>query len=153
MAEGFGLILNNQMADFNLPPDSVNLIAPRKRPRSNMTPVIILKDGRPIVVLGTPGGSRIASTMAQIVAGLTVNGRDISAAIDYPRFFPSGEHLVVESRFTKPVLKHLKKNGYTLHLAGPYHNYFGGAHGITIDSDGRLSGAADKRRGGAARGY
>lgn len=151
-APGTGVILNNQMADFSLPPDSVNLLRPRVRPRSNMTPLIILKGERPIMALGTPGGARIASTTAQIVYGVMEYARDISTAIDYPRFFTSGSHLVLESRFPKEVVKRLHRRGYILHLAGPYHNYFGGAHGILV-RDGKLFGAADRRRGGAARGY
>ena len=160
MAPGTGLLLNNQMADFDLPPATNNIIAPHQRPRSNMTPIILVKDGQSVLVLGTPGGARIVSTMAQLVSGITADGRDISAAIDYPRFFPAFDstthkhHLVMENRFTRETIKKLKHRGYEYHLAGPYHHYFGGAHGIMIDpSSGKLYGAADRRRGGAARGY
>lgn len=154
MAPGTGLLLNNQMADFALPPDSVNVLTPGKRPRSNMTPLILLRDGKPYLVVGTPGGARIVAAMAQIVVNVVSYRMDISNAIDFPRYFPVQEHLVLENRISKPVLKKLKKFGYTLHFAGPWHNYFGGAHGILVDrATGKLTGAADKRRGGAARGY
>ena len=163
MAPGTGLLLNNQMQDFSVPPpDSLkdtiptsrNLIEGGKRPRSNMTPLIMLKNGKINLVVGTPGGTRIPSTMAQIVVNATEYGMDISSAIDYPRFFPSNEHLVLENRFDAKTVKELEKIGYILHFAGPYHLYFGGAHGISIDqSTGVITGAADKRRGGAALGY
>ncbi len=163
MAPGTGLLLNNQMKDFSVPPpDSLkdkiptsrNIIEGGKRPRSNMTPLIMLKDGKVNLIVGTPGGSRIPAAMAQIVVNATQYGMDISSAIDYPRFFPSNEHLVLENRFDLRTVKELKKTGYILHFAGPYHVYFGGAHGISIDNDtGMITGAADKRRGGAARGY
>jgi len=155
IAPGTGILMNNQMADFSLPPDSINILAGGMRPRSNMAPLILLKDGNPVLIVGTPGGVRIVAAMAQIVANVISYDMDISAAIDYPRFFANGEHLVLENRFSKDVLKKLKKKKYILHLAStPYHVYFGGAHGITIDQKiGMIYGAADKRRGGAARGY
>jgi len=154
MAGQTGLLLNNQMADFSLPPDTVNLIEGRKRPRSNMTPVIMLKDGRPVLVVGTPGGTRIVAATAQIITDVVCYRLDISTAIDYPRFFPVRDNLVLEDRYPLETLKTLKKTGYKIYLAGPYHTYFGGAHGIVLPPlTDRLSGAADKRRGGAARGY
>jgi gamma-glutamyltranspeptidase/glutathione hydrolase len=153
MAGSTGILLNNQMADFSVMPDSLNLLGPRKRPRSNMTPIIAVKEGKPILVLGTPGGARITSTMIQILLGAEEGGMDISAAIDYPRYFPTGEHLVLETRFPLETFKALNKLGYILHPAGPYHYYFGGAHGIAVTPEGKLNGSADKRRGGAARGY
>jgi len=160
MAPGTGLLLNNQMADFDLPPTGVNLLQPRRRPRSNMAPMMLVKDGRPSLVLGTPGGARIASTMAQLVSGIFAYGQDISTATDYPRFFAVYDtadrkhHLVMENRFPLQTIRRLRHLGYQTHLAGPYHHYFGGSHGIYIEpATGRLLGAADRRRGGAARGY
>ncbi|MCF7811140.1 gamma-glutamyltransferase [bacterium] len=162
MAGNTGLLLNNQMADFTLPPteesplpvDTLNYLTGRKRPRSNMTPLIMLKDGQPVLVVGTPGGSRIVAAMVQIVVNMVDYDLDISAAIDYPRYFPVMEHLVLENRIDIKTLKALKKIGYELHPTGPYSTYFGGAHGITLPPlCDKISGAADKRRGGAARGY
>ncbi|NQU05287.1 MAG: gamma-glutamyltransferase, partial [Calditrichaeota bacterium] len=162
MAGNTGLLLNNQMADFSLPPtkppsipmDTLNYLKGRKRPRSNMTPLIMLKDGKPVLIVGTPGGSRIAAAMAQIVVNIVDYDLDISAAIDYPRYFPYMNILQLENRTDIKKLKALKKIGYELQLTRPYSTHFGGAHGITLPplSD-KLAGAADKRRGGAARGY
>ena len=119
-----------------------------------MAPLIVLKDGNPALVLGTPGGARIVAAMTEIVANLLYYKKNISEAIDYPRYFAIGEHLVMENRYSLETVKSLKKTGYILHFTGPYSTYFGGAHGITLPplSDG-IEGAADKRRGGAARGY
>lgn len=153
MAGNTGILLNNQMADFSAPPDTLNLALPRHRPRSNMTPLIVLRDDIPYIVVGTPGGARIASTVAQIGVDILTGKMDISAAIDYPRFFPIGDQLVIETRFPKPTLVALHKLGYKIIQAGPYHYYFGGAHGIVVSPEnGHLLGAADRRRGGAARG-
>ena len=162
IAGNTGLLLNNQMNDFSIPPtnetptDTLNYIVGGKRPRSNMTPVIVLKDGKPYIILGTPGGSRIPAAVAQIIVNISEYDLDISAAIDYPRYFPNDripyERLYAENRFPMETFQKLKKNGYVLGIAPPYHVYFGGAHGIVIEN-GKLYGAADKRRGGAARGY
>lgn len=172
MAGKTGLLLNNLMADFNLPPtkpspilpDTLNYIQARKRPRSNMTPLIMLKDGKPVLVIGTPGASRIVAALSQIVVNMVDYKLDVSAAIDYPRFFPIMQHnvlenrvnifMVMENRVNRKLLKYLKKSDYKIYLTGSYSTYFGGAHGIMLPPlSEKLSGAADKRRGGAARGY
>jgi len=164
MAGRTGLFLNDLMADFSLPQaeadptmvrDTLNFIMGNKRPRSNMTPLIMLKDNSVVLVVGTPGGSRIIAAVAQIVVNVVDFNLDISAAIDYPRFFPVFEQIVIENRCDIKMLKFLKKAGYQVLLAPPYHVYFGGAHGITLPPLSRkvFCGAADKRRGGAARGY
>ncbi len=82
MAGSTGILLNNQMADFSAPPDTLNLLSGRHRPRSNMTPVIVLRQDIPFIVIGTPGGARITTTMAEILSNEIVGGMDISAAID-----------------------------------------------------------------------
>ena len=155
MAPGTGLLMNNQMSDFGPPMDSLNVLAGGKMPRSNMTPLIILQNNKPVLVIGTPGGSRIPAAVAQISAYIIAHKMDIAAAIDQPRFFSGREHIVLETRFPEETLKELEKKGYKINLnAGPYHTYFGGAHGIVINPEtGLMSGAADKRRGGAARGF
>lgn len=147
-----GIILNNQMADFSAPPEKINLLAPGKVPRSYMAPTIVARAGKPFLVLGTPGGSRIPSTMAQILFNRLVMGMDISSTVDANRLYPSGEHLVLENRLPISTLKRLKRYGYHLHLAPPFHFYFGGAHTIEVAGD-HLIGAADRRRLGASKGY
>lgn len=152
-AANAGLLLNNQMADFGGPMDSLNTVAGWHRPRSNMTPVILIKDKALYMTLGTPGGSRITSTIAEILINNLDKGMDISAAIDYPRFFSSGPNIFIESRTTMETLKSLMVMGYGLDVRSPYDSFFGGAHGITVTPSGKLQGAADKRRHGEPRGY
>ncbi len=107
-----------------------------------------------MLIIGTPGGSRIIAAVAQIVVNVVDFNLNLSAAIDYPRFFPVMEPIVLENRVDIETLKSLKKSGYQVHLAGPYNNYFGGAHGISLPPlTDKLSGAADRRRGGQVRGY
>jgi gamma-glutamyltranspeptidase/glutathione hydrolase len=90
-----GVILNDEMDDFAAKPGSPNLfglvqgvanaIAPGKRPLSSMTPTILLKDGKPVLVVGTPGGSRIITTVLQVIVNVIDNGMTLQEAIDAPR--------------------------------------------------------------------
>ncbi len=90
-----GFFLNDEMDDFTAKPGSPNLfglvqgqanaIAPNKRPLSSMTPTIVLKDGRPLLVIGTPGGSRIITTVLEILINVIDHGMTLEEAIDAPR--------------------------------------------------------------------
>jgi gamma-glutamyltranspeptidase/glutathione hydrolase len=154
MIPQLGIIPNNQMSDFSWSPGRRNSVEGGKRPRSNMTPTVIYLDGDPFLIIGTPGGARIASTMVQIIVNVIDFHMPINQAIDAPRFYPVREHLVMENRFPTKVQKRLKKMGHVIHLTGPLDVYFGGAHAILIDqTDGSMHGAADPRRDGKAMGY
>lgn len=153
IAPGTGVILNNHIADFSSGTDTLNALGAGKIPRSNMSPIIVLKSGTPYLVLGTPGGSRIPSATVQILMNVINFDMDIASAIDYPRIFRSNSFLDMENRYPVKSIMNLKKLDYVIRLAGAYNNYFGGAHGILVDGEGVKTGAADKRRGGAAVGY
>jgi gamma-glutamyltranspeptidase/glutathione hydrolase len=149
-----GVLLNNQIDDFSWEEDSPNFPAPGKRPRSSMAPMIVLKEGAPLLCLGTPGGLRIPSTMVEILLRRLELGQPLEEAIDAPRWFPAGTTLAIEPRFDAAVTAALEKTGYRLYPMGPMDSFFGGAHGIegARGPDGvlRLSGAADPRRDGRA---
>jgi len=95
VASGTGVLMNDEMDDFTANPDAANIygfargdanaIAPGKTPLSSMTPTIITKDGKPVVVLGTPGGARIITAVLQVVLNLVDYGMDIQEAVDAPR--------------------------------------------------------------------
>jgi gamma-glutamyltranspeptidase/glutathione hydrolase len=154
MVPGYGIIMNNEMADFTWESGNSNSIEGGKQPRSNMCPTIVYKNGKPFLVIGTPGGGRITAAMVEILVNVIDFNMGITEAIDAPRFFAVREHLVMENRFPNRELKKLRKMGYILHMASPLNNYFGGAHAILIDPvDGSYHGAADPRRGGKAMGY
>jgi gamma-glutamyltranspeptidase / glutathione hydrolase len=92
VADGTGVLLNDEMDDFNAKPDaggstpgSANAIAPGKTPRSSMTPTILAKDGKPVVILGTPGGARIITAVLQTILNLVDFQMDIQEAVDAPR--------------------------------------------------------------------
>jgi len=95
-AKGTGVLLNNEMDDFTiklgeanlfgLVQGEPNLIAPEKRPLSSMTPTIVLRDGKPVMVVGTPGGGRIITAVASTLVNVIDYGMNIQEAVDAPRF-------------------------------------------------------------------
>jgi gamma-glutamyltranspeptidase/glutathione hydrolase len=159
MAEGTGLLLNNEMDDFSTNPNSVSAPEPGKRPLSSMSPTIILKDGKPFMALGTPGATRIFPSMAQIIMNVVDFGMGLDEAIEAPRMFCSSSAgkpgtLFVESRIPVEVREALTALGHTVSVRGDYDSYFGGAQAILLDqSSGTIYGAADSRRLGAAIGF
>jgi gamma-glutamyltranspeptidase / glutathione hydrolase len=139
-----GLLLNNTIDDFTWTrEESLNAPAPGKRPRSSMAPVLALREGEPLLALGTPGGARIVSAMVQIVVAHLDLGLPLGPAIDAPRVHPLGALLVIEPRLAPDAAAELEAIGYRLHALQPYDLYFGGAHGIR-----RLDGPAEARGGG-----
>ena len=70
---------------YGLVQGKANAIAPGKRPLSSMTPTIVLKDGKPVLIVGTPGGSRIITTVLQVIVNVIDNGMTLQEAIDAPR--------------------------------------------------------------------
>jgi len=95
VASGTGVLMNDEMDDFTPNPDAANVygfargnpnaIAPGKTPLSSMTPTIITKDGKPVLVLGTPGGARIITAVLQTILNVVDYGMDIQEAVDAPR--------------------------------------------------------------------
>jgi gamma-glutamyltranspeptidase/glutathione hydrolase len=125
-AGNLGFLLNNEMDDFTskvgvpnmfkLIQGPANAIAPGKRPLSAMTPTMVLKDGKLLLVLGSPGGSTIISTVANDIISILDNGLNVQQAADAPRFHHQflPDALQVEKAFPLPVLDTLKASGYTV---------------------------------------
>jgi gamma-glutamyltranspeptidase/glutathione hydrolase len=152
---GTGILLNDQMDDFDKRPGQANSIAAGKKPLSSMSPTFLLKDGQPFAAIGSPGGKRIISTMALLISNMIDFDMGIQAAIDAPRVcnYESGP-LKIESRIPDDVQSALQKMGYGLTVKKDFDLYFGGAQGVVIDHEsGELLGGADPRRDGKAIGY
>jgi len=164
LVRGAGFFLNNEMDDFSAKPGvpnqfglvggTANQIEPSKRMLSAMTPTIVLKDHKPFLVIGTPGGSRIITTVLQIIVNVIDFGMDIREAIDAPRIHHQWrpDSLFYEHKgMSKKMQQLLHKRGYTVvELRGEY----GRAEGILIDPrTGVYEGATDRRGHGAALGY
>ena len=163
IVEGTGILMNDEMDDFvTNNPDHNNAPAPGKRPLSSITPVIVLKDGQPVLTMGTPGGPRIITTMAGIIMNVIDFKMDLQSAILDPRSFnPNAavaqlEKPVIEYKFADfadVVVRELEARGHKVNVRNPLDLYFGGAQGIMILPNGKLHGGADPRRDGVAVGY
>lgn len=157
--EGYGFLLNNEMADFSPYPDSVNSPGPYKRPVSSMGPLILFKKDKPYLVLGSPGGTRIFTSLTQIIINVIEFRMSLDEAIEAPRFYTYSSEgvaksLFVESRIPPHILHSLEEIGHTIDVREAYDKYFGGAQGILIDRNRNiLIGGADSRRDGSGAGY
>ena len=161
---GAGFFLNDEMDDFSakegvpneygLVGSSANAIAPNKRMLSSMTPTIVLKDGKPFMVIGTPGGSTIMTTVLQVIVNVIDFKMTIQEAIDAPRIHHQWlpDHLMYEQRaLSQDAVDNLRAMGYTLRMR---ENTTGLAEGILFDRKrGMLLGATDPRGYGEAVGY
>jgi len=153
-AEGTGIILNNHLADFASVAGAANSIEPGKRPVSSIAPTILLKDGKPFLTIGTPGGSRIIGALAQIIINIVDFEMGIDEAIEAPRIHSYKKILHLEGRISEAVQNELTTRGHKLKIHSDYDNYFGGAQGIIVNSKtGKLYGGADSRRDGVALGH
>jgi gamma-glutamyltranspeptidase/glutathione hydrolase len=152
---GTGILLNDSMGDFSPEPGGPNSIAPGKRPLSNMAPTVVLKDGKPYLAIGMPGGTRITSALTQVLMNLIDHRLTLQEAINAPRIHrhtKTGE-LLLEARITSKVQNALARKGYPIVLKKDFDIYLGGAQGVMINETGLLSGAADPRREGTVSGY
>jgi gamma-glutamyltranspeptidase / glutathione hydrolase len=169
-AEGLGFLLNDEMDDFSAKPGVPNLygliqgpanaIGGGKRPLSAMTPTIVLKEGKLYLVLGSPGGPRIITTVANILMGVVDYGMNIQEAVDAPRFhnqwLPDATN--VEQWFSLDTVKLLEKMGHKVESgeggAGEWEPYWSDGECIAIDpKTGERLGASDIRNNGKAVGY
>lgn len=156
VAEGTGVLLNNELDDFTaavgasnaygLVGFEANLPGPGKRPLSSMSPTIVLKDGKPVLVTGSPGGSRIISTVLQVIVNVLDYRMDVAAAVAAPRLHHQWlpDEVRVESGFPESVLFELKAMDHL--IVEPMGQT--SANSIAVTANGPL-GAPDPRTRGA----
>ncbi|MBK6765844.1 MAG: gamma-glutamyltransferase [bacterium] len=151
----YGLLLNNHLADFNSDTTSVNGITPKHRPVSSMAPTFVLKDGLPVLVIGSPGGPRIPAALVEVLLAVLEFDLPLNEALNLPRFFPAGTNLVYETRIPQATIDVLAAKGWKPYPNEPLSNYFGGVQAIHFPDNGatRMVGSSDPRRDGAADGY
>jgi gamma-glutamyltranspeptidase / glutathione hydrolase len=161
-AEGLGFLLNDEMDDFaakqgvpntyGLIQGPANAIGPGKRPLSAMTPTIVLKDGKLFLVLGSPGGPRIITIVANILIGVVDFSLDIQEAVNAPRFHHQWlpDEILVEDRLSPDTMNLLRSKGHKLNVK----HFWGDGECIMIDpKTGERLGASDGRNNGKAVGY
>jgi len=156
VAEGTGVLLNNELDDFTAAPGAsnafglvgfeANLPGPGKRPLSSMSPTIVLKDGKPVLVTGSPGGSRIISTVLQVIVNVIDYGMDVAAAVAAPRLHHQWlpDEVRIERGFADDTLAALKAKGHR--ISEPMGQT--SANSIAVTPTG-LRGAPDPRTRGA----
>jgi gamma-glutamyltranspeptidase/glutathione hydrolase len=142
---GTGMIPNNYMFVFDPRPGLANSIAPGKRITSSMSPVIALRDGKPVFALGLPGGLRIFPSVMQALSNLIDHGMTVQEAVEAPRIWTQGHALELETGFPSAVFQALADRGHPVASVG---NVAGGMSAIHFHDDGTLEGAACWRADG-----
>lgn len=162
LVKGGGFILNNEMDDFSAKPGSPNMygllgaeanaIEPEKRMLSAMTPTIIEKDGKLFMVLGTPGGSTIITSVFQVSLNVIAFGLDLQDAVQKPRFHHQWLPDIIQYEagcFSPETIQQLQKMGHSL----KERDAIGRVDAVLVLPDGRLEGAADNRCDDSAAGF
>ena len=160
-AEGLGFLLNDEMDDFaakqgvpnayGLIQGPANAIGPGKRPLSAMTPTIVLKNGKLFLVLGSPGGPTIITTVANVLIGVVDFSIDIAEAVNAPRFHHQWlpDEILVEDRLSPDTMNVLGSKGHKLKVE----HFWGDGECIMVDpKTGERLGASDGRNNGKAVG-
>ena len=151
--EGTGFLLNDEMEDFSIDPSSPNAPAGGKVPLSCMSPTFILKDGKPVAVVGSPGGIRIISSVVQVISKLIDHGMDVESAVNSPRFGDDiADCIIYESRIPEETVAALEAMGHKTRKYPDWDRIMGATNSAAFLPDGTLAGAADPRRDGLAVG-
>ena len=153
VAEGTGILLNNSMADFSVNRGHVNTVEPQKKPRSTMAPTILLKDGMPFSIIGSPGGERIINVVTQVISRLIDHKLPIQPAVDCPRITQNTSDLLYcEADIPLGVRETLESMGHQIGMRARRDRKMGGVHAVLYDDQSMIQGGADPRRDGIARG-
>lgn len=152
-----GVLFNCAMTNFSYrDKNSINYFKDGMQSRSSIMPTIILKDGNPFLIVGSPGAARIITTVIEVVVNFIDFGMDVEEANLAPRFFvrDSEDYLYMESGIKQVVREKLEEMGHQIRVLEGIDLFFGGVQMVYIDPDtGTYQGSADARRGGKALGY
>ncbi|PHQ23955.1 gamma-glutamyltransferase [Marinobacter guineae] len=160
--KGAGFLLNNEMDDFSAKPGvpnayglvggEANKVEPGKRMLSSMSPTIVKKDGKNVLVTGSPGGSRIITTTLQVILNVVDHGMNIQTAVSAPRMHHQWlpDEIRIEQGISPDTIRLLEERGHKV----VRNSAMGAIQSIMIDEDGVLYGGADPRRStSSAMGY
>jgi gamma-glutamyltranspeptidase/glutathione hydrolase len=161
VAEGTGVLLNNELDDFAAKPGApngfgllggdANAPGPNKRPLSSMSPTFVFKDGRLVLATGSPGGSRIITTVVQIISNVIDHGMTIAEATEAPRvhhqWFP--DELRVERGLSIDTIRILESKGHKVSVQPA----MGSTQSIQLTPQGLAAAADQRQRGTLASGY
>jgi gamma-glutamyltranspeptidase/glutathione hydrolase len=153
-----GVPLSNRMTIFDLDPSSPNVIAPHKRPRTTLTPSMVLKDGKPYLAIGTPGGDNQDQQICNVLLRVLAFDQPLQAAIEAPRINSNHFHdsfgnkrdapgeLEIEDRVPQDIRDGLSARGHKLDVLGPFGVSTGIVAAGVVPGTGSLRGGADVRR-------
>ncbi len=161
VAGGTGILLNNEMDDFSakageanaygLIGGKANAIEARKRPLSSMTPTLVFKDGRPMLATGSPGGSRIITTVLQVIMNVIDHKKNIAEAVSAPRIHHQWlpDEIRTEGGISYDTLSILRQRGHSIRRKWA----MGSANSVMRIEQGFLGASDPRRRGALAAGY
>jgi gamma-glutamyltranspeptidase/glutathione hydrolase len=162
VVDGAGFLLNNEMDDFSVKPgvpniyglvgNEANAIAPGKRMLSSMTPTIVLKEGKPFLVIGSPGGGKIITAVLQSIINIIDFDMSVENAVDATRFHHQWlpDVLQLENGYASKIeIRELNEMGYEVKIISD----FARVEAIMYNPDGSLSGHSDRRGSGKALGF
>jgi gamma-glutamyltranspeptidase/glutathione hydrolase len=161
VTDGTGIVLNNELDDFAAKPDAPNAYGllgfeanapgPGKRPLSSMTPTIVLKDGKPYLVTGSPGGSLIINTVLQVITDVIDRGMTIAEAVSAPRVHNQWmpDRVFAEAGFPDDLIKALEARGDAVIVR----KLTTSANSILVTPQGFVGAADPRTRGATAAGY
>ncbi len=151
MVPGYGIVLNNELTDFDAVPGGANEVQPYKRPLSSMTPTIVYEDGKPVLTVGSPGGPTIITSVLQTILYAIEYDMDLKSAVEEPRIYTNSlTSYRYEDGVPADVRAHLNGMG---HRFGQAPVTIGNVQSIQIDHEnGTFLGVADSSRSGSAAG-
>ncbi|MBI2469234.1 MAG: gamma-glutamyltransferase [Candidatus Rokubacteria bacterium] len=160
VAGGTGVVLQNRGVAFSLDLGHPNVLAPGRRPFHTLTPFMVLRGGRPVLVAGTMGGEGQPQTLVALATRVLDFGLDVQAAVEAPRWLfgrtwgAPTRGLALEGRFSEAVLTELAARGHRVRVVEPWSDTMGHAQAIWLDPEtGDLVGAGDPRADGPAMAF
>lgn len=152
---GTGVLLNNGMMWFDPRPDRPNSAGPGKRPLNNMSPILVLREGRPMMVVGAMGGRRIIDAVAAIVSNVVDFGMTMQEACEAPRLDLSTGEVLADSRLPADVIENLRRRGHVVRVQDDTFGAFeyGSPAAILIEPDGLMRTGVDPLNPAAAAAF
>jgi gamma-glutamyltranspeptidase / glutathione hydrolase len=151
MVPGYGIMLNNELTDFDAVPGGANEVQPNKRPLSSMTPTIVYEKNKPVLTVGSPGGPTIITSVLQTILHAIEYDMELKEAVEEPRIYTNNlSSYRYEEGISPDIINTLNGMG---HKFGPQPTTIGNVQSILIDHEnGMFKGVADSSRNGAAIG-
>lgn len=143
-----GVCLNNILGEIDLHPHGFHRQPPGARLTTMMSPAVVLREGKPVLALGSGGSNRLRSAILQVISNVIDFGMPLAEAIDAPRAHFESDLLQIEGGIPNPVARELERKGYAVNHWPDRNMFFGGTHAVA-QQNGKLIASGDRRRGGS----